>query len=281
MGILVEICAASATPSCRSAARRSARVRRAGARRGGGFGLSALYPRRRVRAALPARARRLGPGRGGAREHPPAADRPAREARGARRPRAAARRLPRAGAGPRDLGRPAARAGAAAGAAAGLRGRHRGRARGRFEPPVRARPGWQMAPDAAGAWALGPVARERVADWLGVVLLVLARTHDAGLAGAIVAAATLPTLVSAPLIGAWLDTTAQTARGARRQRGRADRVPGRAARARRPRPGDRRAAHRRPGGARPAARQRGLLEPHAGARARPGAACRARTRSSR
>jgi hypothetical protein len=50
----------------------------------------------------------------------------------------------------------------------------------------------------------------RIADsmWLGVVLLVLARTHDAGLAGAIVAAATLPTLVSAPLIGAWLDLTA-------------------------------------------------------------------------
>jgi predicted MFS family arabinose efflux permease len=50
----------------------------------------------------------------------------------------------------------------------------------------------------------------RVADsmWLGVVLLVLARTHDAGLAGAIVAAATLPTLVSAPLLGAWLDVTA-------------------------------------------------------------------------
>src|SRR3954452_8406449 len=50
----------------------------------------------------------------------------------------------------------------------------------------------------------------RIADsmWLGLVLLVLARTHDAGLAGAIVAAATLPTLVSAPLIGAWLDLTA-------------------------------------------------------------------------
>src|SRR3954452_6822586 len=50
----------------------------------------------------------------------------------------------------------------------------------------------------------------RIADsmWLGIVLLVLARTHDASLAGAIVAAATLPTLVSAPLIGAWLDLTA-------------------------------------------------------------------------
>src|SRR4051794_4168831 len=51
----------------------------------------------------------------------------------------------------------------------------------------------------------------RIADsmWLGLVLLVMARTHDAGLAGAIVAAATLPTLVSAPLIGAWLDLTAR------------------------------------------------------------------------
>jgi MFS family permease len=50
----------------------------------------------------------------------------------------------------------------------------------------------------------------RVADsmWVGVVLLVLARTDDPGLAGAVVAAATLPTLVSAPLIGAWLDVTA-------------------------------------------------------------------------
>jgi predicted MFS family arabinose efflux permease len=51
----------------------------------------------------------------------------------------------------------------------------------------------------------------RIADsmWVGIVLLVLARTHDPGLAGAIVAAATLPTLVSAPLIGAWLDVTAR------------------------------------------------------------------------
>ena len=51
----------------------------------------------------------------------------------------------------------------------------------------------------------------RIADsmWVGVVLLVLARTHDAGLAGGVIAAATLPTLVSAPLIGAWLDTTAR------------------------------------------------------------------------
>jgi MFS family permease len=41
--------------------------------------------------------------------------------------------------------------------------------------------------------------------WLGVVLLVLARTHDAALAGATLSAATLPTIVSAPLLGAWLD----------------------------------------------------------------------------
>jgi MFS family permease len=41
--------------------------------------------------------------------------------------------------------------------------------------------------------------------WLGVVLVVLARTHDAVLAGATLAAATLPTLISAPLLGAWLD----------------------------------------------------------------------------
>src|SRR4051812_3282399 len=50
----------------------------------------------------------------------------------------------------------------------------------------------------------------RLADsmWVGVVLFVLARTHDPALAGATLAAATLPTVVSAPLLGAWLDTTA-------------------------------------------------------------------------
>src|SRR3954453_20946492 len=50
----------------------------------------------------------------------------------------------------------------------------------------------------------------RIADsmWLGIVLLVLARTPDVSLAGAIVAGGALPTLVSAPLIGAWLDLTA-------------------------------------------------------------------------
>src|SRR3954463_14652940 len=51
----------------------------------------------------------------------------------------------------------------------------------------------------------------RLADsmWIGVVLFVLARTHDPALAGATLSAATLPTLVSAPLLGAWLDTTAR------------------------------------------------------------------------
>ena len=51
----------------------------------------------------------------------------------------------------------------------------------------------------------------RIAEsmWVGVVMLVLARTHDASLAGAIVAAATLPSFISAPLIGAWLDVTAR------------------------------------------------------------------------
>ena len=49
----------------------------------------------------------------------------------------------------------------------------------------------------------------RVADEMfsvGVVLLVLDRTQSAGLAGATVAAVTLPSLVTGPLLGAWLDT---------------------------------------------------------------------------
>ena len=41
--------------------------------------------------------------------------------------------------------------------------------------------------------------------WLAPVVLVLERTGSAGRAGLVLAAATLPTLVSAPLIGAWLD----------------------------------------------------------------------------
>jgi MFS family permease len=50
----------------------------------------------------------------------------------------------------------------------------------------------------------------RVSDEMfsvGVVLLVLDRTHDAALAGLVVAAITLPSLLTAPLLGAWLDLT--------------------------------------------------------------------------
>jgi predicted MFS family arabinose efflux permease len=50
----------------------------------------------------------------------------------------------------------------------------------------------------------------RVSDEMfsvGVVLLVLDRTGSAALAGAAVAAITLPSLVSGPLLGAWLDLT--------------------------------------------------------------------------
>src|SRR3954451_21516684 len=48
----------------------------------------------------------------------------------------------------------------------------------------------------------------RLADamWLAPVLLVLDRTGSAGQAGLVLSAATLPALVTAPLIGAWLDS---------------------------------------------------------------------------
>ena len=51
----------------------------------------------------------------------------------------------------------------------------------------------------------------RLADamWLAPVLLVLDRTGSAGRAGLVLAAATLPSLVTAPLIGAWLDSHAR------------------------------------------------------------------------
>ena len=42
---------------------------------------------------------------------------------------------------------------------------------------------------------------------VGVVLLVLDRTDSPALAGATVAAITLPSLISGPLLGAWLDLT--------------------------------------------------------------------------
>lgn len=55
---------------------------------------------------------------------------------------------------------------------------------------------------------LGAATLARVADEMfsvGVVLLVLDRTGSAALAGATVAAVTLPSLVTGPLLGAWLD----------------------------------------------------------------------------
>jgi MFS family permease len=55
---------------------------------------------------------------------------------------------------------------------------------------------------------LGAATFARVADEMfsvGVVLLALERTGSAALAGALVAAITLPSLVTAPLLGAWLD----------------------------------------------------------------------------
>jgi MFS family permease len=42
---------------------------------------------------------------------------------------------------------------------------------------------------------------------VAMVLLVLARTHSPALAGAVVGASTLPSLVTGPLLGAWLDKT--------------------------------------------------------------------------
>jgi len=44
---------------------------------------------------------------------------------------------------------------------------------------------------------------------LAIVLLVLARTDSPALAGAVVAALTLPALITGPVLGAWLDRTAR------------------------------------------------------------------------
>ena len=78
----------------------------------------------------------------------------------------------------------------------------------------------------------------RVSDEMfgvGVVLLVLDRTDSPGLAGATVAAITLPSLFSGPLLGAWLDLTGRRdADGDRPDRDH-DRAGG-ARGARRPRP---------------------------------------------
>ncbi|MFL5909349.1 MAG: MFS transporter [Gaiellaceae bacterium] len=69
---------------------------------------------------------------------------------------------------------------------------------------------------------VGAAGLARVADEMfsvGVVLLVLERTGSATFAGAVVAAITLPSLVSAPLLGAWMDL-----RGKRRRLMLADQV---------------------------------------------------------
>jgi hypothetical protein len=62
-------------------------------------------------------------------------------------------------------------------------------------------------------WATATITR--LADDMfsvGVVLLVLERTGSAGLAGATVAAVTLPSVLSGPILGAWLDQTGRRRR---------------------------------------------------------------------
>jgi predicted MFS family arabinose efflux permease len=68
-------------------------------------------------------------------------------------------------------------------------------------------------PDYPLFWVTATVTR--LADEMysvGIVLLVLERTGSAGLAGATVAGVTLPSLVSGPLLGAWLDRSASRRR---------------------------------------------------------------------
>jgi MFS family permease len=67
---------------------------------------------------------------------------------------------------------------------------------------LRAQPGYLPFVSAA---TLARVSDEMFS--VGVVLLVLERTGSPGLAGLAVAAITLPSLVSGPLLGAWLDLT--------------------------------------------------------------------------
>jgi predicted MFS family arabinose efflux permease len=67
---------------------------------------------------------------------------------------------------------------------------------------LRAQPGYLRFVSAA---TLARVSDEMFS--VGVVLLVLDRTGSPGLAGATVAALTFPSLVSGPLLGAWLDLT--------------------------------------------------------------------------
>ena len=67
---------------------------------------------------------------------------------------------------------------------------------------LRGQPGY---PVFASAATLARVSDEMFS--VGVVLLVLDRTGSAGLAGLVVSAITLPSLVTGPLLGAWLDLT--------------------------------------------------------------------------
>jgi MFS-type transporter involved in bile tolerance (Atg22 family) len=69
---------------------------------------------------------------------------------------------------------------------------------------LRAQPGW---PAYLVAATLARLASEMFP--VAVVLLVLARTGRAALAGAAVAATTLPSVVTGPVLGAWLDRTAR------------------------------------------------------------------------
>lgn len=72
---------------------------------------------------------------------------------------------------------------------------------------LRAQPGYSSFVSAA---TLARVSDEMFA--VGVVLLVLDRTGSAGLAGLAVAAITLPSLLTGPLLGAWLDLTGRRRR---------------------------------------------------------------------
>jgi MFS family permease len=72
---------------------------------------------------------------------------------------------------------------------------------------LRAQPGYVRF---VGAATLARVSDEMFS--VGVVLLVLDRTGSAGLAGLAVAAITLPSLISGPLLGAWLDLTGRRRR---------------------------------------------------------------------
>ena len=72
---------------------------------------------------------------------------------------------------------------------------------------LRAQPGYAQFVAAA---TLARVSDEMFS--VGVVLLVLDRTGSPALAGLVVAAVTLPSLVTAPLLGAWLDLTGRRRR---------------------------------------------------------------------